>query len=348
MPSSDSIPVADPSSTRMGRRRRWRSPALLIVKRLHLYLGLLLMPWALLYGISGYLFNHPTHFQGPSLRAFGPSVVRGTALEQGLDANRCAEQILEGINARLGQSNAVVLDTTTPPLFAGDYLFASAETESQKVQLLLYRDGSGGTLHVANRPKVQDVPPESARFDIAPNRLDRKLEPREDASTSPSQGLSSDAPLRIEALDPEPLLAAVESIAAKLDTKFASLKFRVTSVPELQLQIRDGKQTWISRYNASSGALTSKPAPSELGALPTWRRFLTRMHTTHGYPLDHNARWIWAVVVDVMSGVLVFWGISGLFMWWQIKGTRPWGTVALVVSVLFAIGLGASMMVGMR
>ena len=330
------------------RRRRWWSSALLIVRRSHLYLGLLLMPWALLYGISGYLFNHPTHFQEPSLRAFGPSVVRGTALELGLDARRCAEQILEGINARLGPTNAVVLDSNTPPFFAGDYLFASAETESQKVQLLLHRDGSGGTLNVSDKPKVQEVSPESARFDVAPNRLDRKLDRREDASNSPEQGLGSDAPLRIEALDPEPLLEAVQTIVAKLDAKFESLKFRITSVPELQMQIRDGKQTWISRYNASSGALTSKPAPNEPGALPTWRRFLTRMHTTHGYPLDHNARWIWAIVVDVMSGVLVFWGISGLLMWWQIKRTRPWGTVALVVSILFAIGLGASMMVGMR
>jgi hypothetical protein len=97
-----------------------------------------------------------------------------------------------------------------------------------------------------------------------------------------------------------------------------------------------------------TGAVTSKLKSIEPKPLPTWRRFLTRMHTTHGYPLDHNARWVWAIVVDVMSGVLVFWGISGLVMWWQIKRTRPWGSVALVVSIGFAIGLGASMMVGMR
>jgi len=33
-----------------------------LVRRTHLYLGLFLFPWAILYGVTGFLFNHPTLF----------------------------------------------------------------------------------------------------------------------------------------------------------------------------------------------------------------------------------------------------------------------------------------------
>src|SRR5690606_14818028 len=42
------------------RRRRWKLGRVnKIVRRIHLYLGLLMFPWLLLFGVSGMLFNHP-------------------------------------------------------------------------------------------------------------------------------------------------------------------------------------------------------------------------------------------------------------------------------------------------
>jgi hypothetical protein len=73
------------------------------------------------------------------------------------------------------------------------------------------------------------------------------------------------------------------------------------------------------------------------------RRFLTRLHLAHGYPGEQNARWFWAVVVDAMAFVMVFWGVSGIFMWWQIKATRKFGFLVLVLSVAAATALGLGM-----
>lgn len=347
MPSSDSISVADPRPMRIPRRRRRRwASALMIVRRTHMVLGLLLMPWALLYGVSGYLFNHPTHFQDANMRAFGAAEFQGTFLEHGLDAEQSARQLVERLNQRFGETQTLVLDRAMPAAFASEFIFASADSDEETVSLLLHRDGSGGTVHTTKKSSKSSIEPVAARFDIASVATKPESTVKVDASSIAS--IRPIEPMVVEALDRAQVLEAVEVIASRLDSRFADRKFRVTSIPELQVHIRDGEQTWVSRYNAISGAVTSKLANIEPKPLPTWRRFLTRMHTTHGYPLDRNARWVWAIVVDVMSGVLVFLGISGLVMWWQIKRTRPWGSVALVVSIVFAIGLRASMMVGMR
>jgi hypothetical protein len=36
----------------------------LLLRRLHLYLGLSLSPWFLIYGVSSVVFNHPQYFNG--------------------------------------------------------------------------------------------------------------------------------------------------------------------------------------------------------------------------------------------------------------------------------------------
>ena len=71
------------------------------------------------------------------------------------------------------------------------------------------------------------------------------------------------------------------------------------------------------------------------------RRFLTRMHLAHGYPSSGGPRWWWAVIVDMMAGIMVFWALTGLVMWWAIKATRRAGFAVLVLSGV-AAGLLAS------
>ena len=58
-------------------------------------------------------------------------------------------------------------------------------------------------------------------------------------------------------------------------------------------------------------------------------------------PGEQNARWFWAVIVDLMAGVMCFWGVSGLLMWWQLKATRKLGTVILVLSAIVATAIAA-------
>ena len=101
-------------------------------------------------------------------------------------------------------------------------------------------------------------------------------------------------------------------------------------------------------YNLQTGALTGRPEGEAVGGEPiSTRRFLLRLHTTHGYPSDVNARWVWAVAVDAMFVSMVGWGFTGLLMWWQMKNVRWAGGIVLaagiVAAVISAVGMHWSM-----
>jgi hypothetical protein len=109
-------------------------------------------------------------------------------------------------------------------------------------------------------------------------------------------------------------------------------------MPELRFLVEADGRTWTATCNLLTGSVTGKPGSDAAEPIST-RRFLLRLHLAHGYPGGLNARWLWAVVVDVMAGVMVFWGLSGLLMWWQIKATRGLGVLLLAISAVVAAGL---------
>jgi hypothetical protein len=328
---------------------------MLLVRRAHLYLGILLMPWALLYGISGYLFNHPTHFQDASLRAFGASAVAGTPLGNRLNAERVAEEVVETLQARFDRAGSRIERLDKSPYWVGDYIFASGESETEAVQWLFYRDGSRGTLRTAKKmaPSPQS---QGARFDVVPpGQHSDALRQVTQASASGSEiDLTLESPIspntdpiRIASVSIQEWEGAVKTAAERLEPRYEDIDFKITSAPILAIYLRDAEASWVSRYNLVSGALSSTPESNEDRG-PTWRQFLTRLHTTHGFPPERNARWVWAIVVDAMAFVLVFWGGSGLIMWWRIRRTRRLGAVALAVSIASALALGAALYQGMK
>ena len=105
----------------------------------------------------------------------------------------------------------------------------------------------------------------------------------------------------------------------------------------------DGK-LWRVTYTASANQVSGKPAADRpTGAELSTRQFLLRLHLARGYPSGVNSRWVWALIVDVLAGVMVFWGFSGLLMWWQIKSTRWLGLAVVLVSVVAAAWVGVAM-----
>jgi hypothetical protein len=140
----------------------------------------------------------------------------------------------------------------------------------------------------------------------------------------------------------ERVQASVPAVLEKAG--FPKGEVTVTSVPDLSfLMDADGK-VWRVTYNAQTGSVSGRPAdePASESALSP-RRFLTRLHTTHGYPGEWGARWAWAAVVDAMAAIMVFWGASGLLMWWQIRATRWVGLAVLLASSAAAAWLGVGM-----
>jgi hypothetical protein len=141
-------------------------------------------------------------------------------------------------------------------------------------------------------------------------------------------------------------IAELLSNKGAIDVDFDPKQLRISSVPDLVFFVKADGESWECRHNPLTGALSTKLEGSVAAtAAPSWRRFLLRLHTAHTYPSEGGARWYWAVIVDVMAFVMVFWGVSGIVMWWQIKSTRRFGSAAMFVSLIFAAWLVYAMFV---
>lgn len=266
-----------------------------------------------------------------------------------------AGQVVTALNERSKGEHSYALVEPEKAKYTRDFAFATAKADGQDVSLLFDVNGAGGTVRTKAAAPPAKVE-EKAPFAISGTkggalkggggkgggggggkggRGDRGA-PRGNVGASGPDPLPLDAPLH------ERVKAAAPTVLER--TGFPAGEVTVTSVPDLAFRMSDGAKVWTVTYNAQTGAVNgspveSAPPPEELST----RRFLTRLHLAHGFPGSTNAKWFWAVVVDAMAFVMVFWGVSGVFMWWQIKATRALGLAVLLLSICAATALGFGM-----
>ena len=308
------------------------------LRRAHLYLGLFLFPWAILYGVTGFLFNHPTAFSDQAATNFSASALLGTPLETRLTADETATEVVRLINDK--QRPDVPYAVAGPARYGREFAFGTVKTADGNLSFLIDVKNGGGTIRGAAPTAVKLEPSEPAPFAVGekprPSAKERGPRPERSTAADRSENLLLDQPLheRIKQAMPAILTAA----------NFPAGDVTVTSVPDVVFPILVGDKTWSAIYNPMTGTLTGKLADV---AAPTQelsvRRFLLRLHTAHGYPGEQNARWFWAVIVDAMAFVMCFWGITGILMWRQIKATCTAGTVVLILSAACAAALGIAM-----
>ncbi len=305
-----------------GRHRR--GAAMLWVRRLHLYLGLLLLPWAVLYAVTALLFNHPTWFSDQELATFGRGPLAGTPLETPPSPAEMAAEVVAALNHLRKPARPYAL--LGGARFSRDFAFATANADGRRLSILLDIGGGGGTIHAAPAEKKADPAP----FAVGgpPPVRGRAAEP-----ARPPEAIRLADPL------PERVRASAAAVLASFGHEAGAVT--VTSVPDLVFTMEADGVPWRVTYNATAGSVSGVPADQREGL--SVRRFLTRLHLAHGYPHAVAARWFWAALVDVMAGVMLFWGVSGLLMWWQIKTARWPGAVTLVVSAALALTLGWAM-----
>ena len=334
--SSEYPPSENPSVRGPGRGpRRPRRMMAMLLRRGHLYTGLFLFPWAILYGVTAFLFNHPTVASDQPVASFDHSTLVGTPLATLPDPTTQAAQLVELVNQT--QSLAEPLSLAGAARYGTrDFAFATVKSagptpgESTTVSLLFDLDAQSGAIR-----STRDLPkPElaTAPFAVTPKR-------------TPPRPTQAEEPLVGGLMPPEPLAETIRaSIPSLLErTGFPNGTITVTSVPDLIFPVRSGGQIWTATYQPMTGSLTGQPG-ADLPPNPlSTRRFLLRLHTAHGYPSYTNARWFWAVIVDAMAFALAFWGLTGLVMWWQLKSTRRLGAVALMVGLASAMLLGLAM-----
>jgi hypothetical protein len=319
---------------------------LLWLRRAHLYFGLLLFPWAVLYGITGYLFNHPTHFADAPIKRFNRSLFSGTPMADWPSPNQIAEEVVKKLNDRDGSGNRYQLDTTVAPKFSNEFIFGRQDRQSSTLSFLVNVAGSGGTIRIQPNsplPSTNSTPPPFAI--PAPTPPVASPPPASPPPSTPS-GLASDK-LELEQDLQQIVADTMREILPKLGEPDSG-NIVVTSIPDFILSVRDGDIVWQARYNVMRGTIGGQLATTVPIKRMSMREYLLRLHTAHGFPDERNSVWLWAVIVDLMSFVLIGWAATGLFMWWQIKATRTWGFVAIGVGSFTAVAMGWAMWQSMQ
>src|SRR5687768_4458683 len=87
--------------TRSLRSRGGSSRAMYWIRRIHLYSGLFMFPWVMLYGVTALLFNHAGLLPDRPGRTLTRNDFVGTPLEQMVDPAADARQTVDALNVKL-------------------------------------------------------------------------------------------------------------------------------------------------------------------------------------------------------------------------------------------------------
>jgi len=299
-------PMPRPAATRMMK----------VVRRIHMFAGLFMLPWVLVYGVSALVFNHNSWFHPKkNLRAVQTREVDDlpeSVWHSGPIADvGTAESLAVSILKEMNESR-----TNAQPAWA-----LAGDEEARFTRTLLLESASGGTnlLLQINFSEQSGALTRSVSGSEAPK-------PRDGAET---QRFSPKAARIFNGDWSKEVAQLLGQIGA---TDAPELKpFRVKNAPELVFTAESSGRRWDVRCNLQNGDVTAREAGQGAGFVSRTAGFLTRLHKTRGYPNnpDVGVRWWWAVLVDATAFLMLFWGISGLAMWWQMRGQRKWGAVAM-------------------
>lgn len=292
---------------KLSARNRWNA-ALKLVRRGHLFTGLFMTPWVLLYGVSAFLFNHPEAFPDREVRSIGPAETAGTGFEGFPDAPAIAALVVEGMNAGSSGRELRLVEPGSASFSRDLQATAKGGGVDYRIQLDL---GSGvGTAAAARAIKV------GIKGDLPGGRVQ--------LADSPRDRLARAVPALVSKLGLDPATASVKT------------------VPDVVFAAESRGKVYRLAYDLRSGIVSARDEADPEDRL-TARSFLTRLHKKREYPGRIDASWFWAVGVDASSALMVFWGASGLVMWWQMTSLRRWGSLVLAASAAVAAALALGM-----
>lgn len=262
------------------------------IRRAHLYAGLALLPWVLLYAVSGLLFNHPDWSAPPEAhQVFALSdLERATSQSPLLDAHAAATAVANAlgedveVHSRPAPAMRRTLRATAPD------------------------DGRGPAEELSIR-----FPSRRGSWGARPSHA-----PRRPASLAD-----------VDALDlPDHDAAAWQRLADAVATDMVGdpTTVELLRTPTVRFHAQIDGERWQVDYDANSGDVEFEPLDGREVHLP---RLLARLHRTHVYPDTFGMAWIHALLVDLSALCLVLWAVTGLFMWWQMRRVRRVGWVVM-------------------
>ncbi len=301
------------------------------LRRGHLYLGLFLLPWAFLYGVTGFLFNHPTWFSDSPVIYFDRRDLVGTDLEKPPELNSFSKSIVAVLNELNTSDSKWTAIEGTARLTGRDAFVANVQSGSRSFFFVLDANMQTGLIRENTTKRTKPSIAPFATSELL--KSDQKSISNQKTTNQTVEGLTQ-----------------LKSIVDCIQTAAPTIMDRkglpggtaiVNSVPDLKFLVTDQDKKWTASYNLLTKQVSGVEG-EPLIDLP-WRSYLLMLHLGHKYPGDFNTKWFWALGVDAMSLTLCFWGLSGLAMWWQLKATRKTGAVVLLLSVIVAFSLSMGM-----
>lgn len=298
----------------MLKKRSFRfAKATKLLRRVHMYAGLLMLPWVLLFGISGLLFNHPN--LGADIQAvpLTAEALDQQAQLQAWEANAAAQEVVDALNSNALPSSTThyELDPDYDSHFEG-FTVLQAPAPAGRYVALLDLEKPAGVLTYRKAPPVSDdaVFPQT---ELSVPNLSTSAVAQQLAGLLAQQGWSAEQPL-----------TAHPKIA-----------------PSLRLRVVDqAGRHWNLAYHTGRQELSGRASDKAPNVQAT--QLLGMLHKTHHFPLRFGSRWLWALFADLLGLIMVFWALSGLLMWWQIPKTRWFGLLSLAI----ALGVAAGVMGG--
>jgi hypothetical protein len=323
----------------MPRGRPPLRAALQLLRRSHLYAGLFMLPWTMVYAVSAILFNHPQLYSDRIEATFGKEGVAGTPMESPPAPADLANQVIAALRERSPSASYALIEPEKAR-YAPDSAVAMVRADGRNITLLVNLMGQGGYI------RSQPTPPPRPAEEKAPFAIGEASD--NELREKPLGGRSAPAPRSDDTVRfAQPLEERVKATVPTLLEKygFPQGKVNVTFIPDLTFLMTADDKIWKVKYHFQTGSVSGVSPDADV---PTAKsvstgQFLTRLHLARGYPSGVNLQWWWAAIVDAMAGIMVFWGFTGLLMWWQIKRTRRLGMIVLVLSLVVAIWVGVGM-----
>jgi hypothetical protein len=296
--TADDVTVAPVVRADDRDRKRRRHRALRAVRTIHMYIGLVLFPWVVFFGLTGMLFNHPGVGEPTSGRPIAAAELSAAGV-QTLDPDEVAESIATALRT---QGKPFRVD---PGYDSGFHGTTGVATGAPGVKLLTIVDLERGRGVVLTRPD-RATPDAPFAGEVRLDQVQLDALPPKVTSLLAARGISG--------LAHEPYLAMAQV-----------LRFRL---------LDDAGRRWNATYDLGSGRLdgrpTDSPPPLSLHDL------LGTMHRTHHFPARLGPITFWVLFADLTALALVIWALTGIVMWIQIKKSRAAGVVAVSVGVLIA------------
>ena len=201
------------------RRRKRYGASMKVTRRLHMYFGLVLTPFVLLYGVTAIFFNHPTLLTDRYKEVVDDSVLASVEFP---DADQFARQILESINESAGVpiafaegerarfKNACIIDVNT---------------EEERSRYRLYAPGLSGS---ATRTP---------------------LSPDEEPEDPPPFPVSIGAPGA----------ELIDAISATLSERNGAPGATVRRAPTVEFRAQADGESWLVSCDLRTGAVSARP-----------------------------------------------------------------------------------------